>query len=115
MSAPVGLSPVESFVLAEADPEAALWEITAAWTADGDEADRVQAVPLLREAVIALAGYGFVAVHDFPLRPADWKQEIPVPADGVKAATANVQSWLWRPAGSSLLTVSITDAAVPWL
>jgi hypothetical protein len=115
MSAPIGLSPVESFVLAEADPETLLWEIAAAWTGNGDETARVQAVPLLREAVATLAGYGFVAVHDFPVRPTDRKGATPVPADEVEAATADLRCWLWRPAGGSRLTVRITDAGVPWL
>jgi hypothetical protein len=72
-------------------------------------------VPLLREAVVTLAGYGFVAVPDFPVRSTDWKDATPVPADEVEAATAGVRRWLWRPAGSTLLTVSITDVGVPWL
>jgi hypothetical protein len=110
MSVPVGLSPVEAFVLEEADPEAMLWEIAAAWTANGDDADRVRAVPLLREAVAALAGYGLVEVHDFPAWPTDWKDAIPVPAGEVETATADVRRWLWRATGISLLTISITDA-----
>jgi hypothetical protein len=115
MSAPVGLSPVESFVLEEADPQALLWEIAAAWATNGDEADRIQAVPLLREAVVTLARDGFVAVRDFPVCPTAGKDATPVPANEVETATADVQRWLRRPTGTSLLTVSITDAGVVWL
>jgi hypothetical protein len=45
----------------------------------------------------------------------DRKDATPVSADEVGAATADVRCWLSRPAESSLLTVRITDAAVPWL
>jgi hypothetical protein len=115
MSSPVGLSPAEYCVLVEADCEALLWEIAAAWTDNGDEADRVQAVPLLQEAVVTLVGYGLVEVHDFPAWPVNWEDAIPIAPDVVGSAIADVESWLWRPGGISLLTVSLTDAGIPWL
>lgn len=114
MSAPVGLSLVESFVLAEADPGASLWEIATGWTQNGDDADRIRAVPLLQEAVAALADYGFVEVQVVAEGPASMDDST-VPAGEVKSAVDDLQSWLQPPTGDSVLTVNITEAGIPWL
>jgi hypothetical protein len=62
-----GISPVELFVLQEADSDALLWELAASWTDNGTPEQRMEAVPVLREAVLALAARGLVEVLDFPV------------------------------------------------
>lgn len=110
-----GLDEAEVFVLAEIEPEALLFELPALWTDNGTDAQRAAAVPVLRDAVVSLARQGLIEVHDFPAWPTMPDQAIPVPAEALPAALADVQVWLWHGQDSRLLTTSITESGMAWL
>jgi hypothetical protein len=110
-----GISPVEYFVLHESDGHCQLWELTAAWTGNGPDDDRRTAMPLLRDAVVGLSLRGLVDVYDLVRWPGDLDDVVPIPPRDVAAAIANVQHWLWRGESTSLITVSLADAGIPYL
>ncbi|MEV6347579.1 hypothetical protein [Actinoplanes sp. NPDC051851] len=99
MRTDVGVNVVEYFVLHEADGDATLAEMIASWTGNGTAEQRTDAVPLLRQAVLRLASRGLVEVtpgHS----PADLADTLAEPG-----------SW----ASPSPLTLSVTEAGVPYL
>lgn len=110
-----GVSPVEYFVLCESDGHCQLWEIAAAWTGDGPDDDRRTAVPLLRAAVVNLSLRGLVDVYDLVRWPGTRAGAVPIPPRDVATTLADVRLWLWRAESTSLITVSLTDAGVPFL
>jgi hypothetical protein len=75
----------------------------------------MEAVPVLREAVLALAARGLVEVLDFPSWPPKDDQAVLMTGAALDEAVADPQNWLWLDEHTSLLTVSLTDAGVPYL
>jgi hypothetical protein len=109
-----GVSMVEYFVLHEADSDVLLWELAARWTENGTPEERTNAVPRLRDAVLALAARSFVEVHDLPARPPEGHGP-PMIGPRLEDALSGTQNWLWRDDGLRPLTVSLTGAGVPYL
>jgi hypothetical protein len=106
---------IEWFVLEEANSHAQLWELAAGWTDNGTLEQRRNAVPLLRDAVTSLAARGFIEVCDFSSWPPKTDQALPLTGAALDEALADPQNWLWRDEHLSLITVSLTDAGVPYL
>jgi hypothetical protein len=115
VSAGEGIDPIEYFVLHESDGDALLWELAAGWTDNGTPEQRMEAAPLLRDAVTSLGARGFVEVRDFPSWPPDPAQAVLVTGAELDGALAGLQNWLWLEERTSLLTVSLTDTGIPYL
>ena len=115
MDAGEGLDAVEYFVLGESDGTALLWELAAGWTGNGTNEQRMEAVPVLRDAVISLVTRGLIEVRDFPSWPPRDDQAVPVAGADLDQALADRQNWLWSDGPTSLLTASLTDSGVPYL
>ncbi|WP_424527725.1 hypothetical protein ACOZ38_00005 [Sphaerisporangium viridialbum] len=115
MSNLTGLAPIEHFVLEEADTDALLWELAATLTHNGTQDERIEAVPLLADALMSLAGYGLVEVHTFPAWPTDPSEAVLIPLDRLADVVRDVDNWLWRDEFTALIVVTLTDAGGAWL
>ncbi|MEU5858930.1 hypothetical protein ABZ799_26740 [Nocardiopsis dassonvillei] len=110
-----GVTPVEAFVLEESDGACQLWELAAAWTDHGSEDERRAAVPLLREAVVNLSRRAFVDVHELVQLPGGHDTAEAISSQRVAATISDVRRWLRSEEATSLVTVTLTDAGVPYL
>jgi hypothetical protein len=115
VSSAAGVSLVEHFVLQEADSHALLWELAAAWTDNGTPEQRTQAVPVLRDAVVVLEARNLVEVRDFPSWPPHTADATDMSGPALLQALADPSNWLWMEERTSLLTVSLTEAGIPYL
>ncbi|RKS09327.1 hypothetical protein DFP74_5062 [Nocardiopsis sp. Huas11] len=110
-----GVTSVEVFVIEEADGTCALWELAAAWTDDGSEEERREAVPLLREAVVNLSRRAFVDVHVLVRSPGGPESAQAVPSHQVAASVADVRRWLRPDESTGLVTLTLTEAGAWYL
>lgn len=111
----VGLTPAEHFVLEESDGDVLLWELSAAWTNNGDQDQRIEAVPLLADALVNLARHGLIEVHAFPTWPLNQDEGVAVSGDGLARAVSEVNNWLRHDEFTSVIVVSLTDVGGSWL
>ncbi|RCG30118.1 hypothetical protein DQ384_18465 [Sphaerisporangium album] len=111
-----GLTPVEHFVVEEAEAgDVLLWELAAALTHNGTQDQRIEAVPLLADAVVSLARHGLVEVHTSPTWPPDPEQAALIPLDRLANVVRDVENWLWPDVSTALIAVSLTDIGSAWL
>ncbi|MEW9532882.1 hypothetical protein [Microbispora sp. NPDC049125] len=111
-----GLTPVEHFVLEEAEADdVLLWELAATLTHNGTQDERIEAVPLLADALISLACHGLVQVRTFPTWPIDPNEAVLVPVDQLTDVLRDVDNWLWRDVFTALIVVALTEAGGAWL
>jgi hypothetical protein len=85
------------------------------WTDNGDQARRMEAVPLLADALVSLVHNGLVEVRAFSAWPAGWDEGVTIPAGQLADEVRLVDNWLQHDGSSGLVVASITDAGGQWL